>query len=108
MPEIPTDIRRAWVAEKRLCYRVSCLAQETVIPNKLGPVGEGQGRQAPGQDMTTPTLAAYRDQSSALPFKFCCLWTPVLRAWQLFLRRFTVCQSTSQPQVLLRRNGTGS
>lgn len=95
MPEIPTDIR-ALVPKKKCC----------VVPGprygnsqQVGSCWGRQGRQAPGQDLRTPTLAAYRDQSSALPFKFCCLWTPVLRAWQLSPQN--QCQS-------LRRNGSES
>lgn len=71
MPEIPTDITSP-VPKKNTEGSALCLAEGTAIPNKLGPVGERQGRQAPGQDLTTPTLADDRDPSSALPLKFCC------------------------------------
>lgn len=51
-------------------------------------VGSCWGRQAPGQDLRTPTLAAYRDPSSALPLEFCCSWTPLsLRPWQLSAKK---------------------
>lgn len=51
---------------------------------QVGSCWGRQGRQAPGQDLKTPTLAAYRDPSSALPLRFCCPWAPLsLRPWQL-------------------------
>jgi len=107
MPEIPTDIS-ALVPKKTKQVHLLCLAQGYGNSQQVGSCWGRQGRQAPGQDLRTPTLAAYRDQSSALPFKFCCLWDqwdPCPAGLQLaaFLRKIQSATPSS-----LRRNGSGS